>query len=418
MGCRLNQAETAIIQRGFEKEGFRVVDFGEPADLVVINTCTVTENGDTDTRRLVNRINRQNAGADIALIGCQAQIQGEKLLQMPGVKWIVGNAVKMDLARIFREAGEDMPRVLTPAIKRESFTIAEAGIDRKHTRANLKIQDGCDFFCAFCEIPFARGRARSRVFQDILQEAQTLVGAGHQELVLTGINVGTYRYQDKRILDVITALERIEGLRRIRISSVEPTTIPGELLHKMAEKGKLCRYLHIPVQSGHDEILQAMNRKYTAREFADFIQRAAALIPNVCLGTDVMVGFPGETDRHFDDTYEMMRELPFAYFHVFSYSDRNRARSRKLENKVPREIIIKRSQRMRELSARKRRAYLEKQLASTEWVLIEQKKNGYWTGLTDTYVRVRVKSDLDLHNQFVPVRLEDIDNQTIIGRVQ
>jgi len=418
LGCRLNQAETAIIQRSFEQRGYSVVDIGQPSDLVVINTCTVTENGDADTRRLVNRVNRLNAEAKIVLIGCQAQVQGEKLLQLPGVQWVIGNAVKMDLVNILQDAKSDTPQVMTPVIKRESFTIPVAGIDKKHTRANLKIQDGCDFFCSFCEIPYARGRARSRVFEDIIKEANDLADAGHQEVVLTGINLGTYHYQDKSIVDVITALETIPGLKRIRISSVEPTTIPETILQKMAAKGKLCRYLHIPIQSGSNEILQAMNRNYTVSEFTDFIQMVDRQVPDVCLGTDVMVGFPGETEGHFEETYHLLRELPFAYFHVFSYSDRSHNKSRKFSDKVPKETIIRRSQKMRELSARKRQMYLEKFLGKTEMVLIEQQKSGYWTGLTDTYIRVRARSDLDLHNQFVPVQLEQIDGQTLIGRIQ
>ena len=418
LGCRLNQAETALIQRGFEREGYHVVGFDQPADIVVINTCTVTENGDADTRRLVNKINRMNAEAQIALVGCQAQIQQEKLLEMSGVRWVVGNAVKMDLAEMLHVFDDGPPQVIAPVIKKGSFKIPFAGIDPHHTRANLKIQDGCDFFCSFCEIPYARGRARSREFDDLVREARELVAAGHQELVLTGINVGTYRFADKNIADVITALEEIVGLLRIRITSIEPTTVPGAILDRMAAQRKLCRFLHIPLQSGSDEVLQKMNRRYTAKEFIDFLRLTVDKVPGVCLGTDVIVGFPGETAANFADTYELLRELPFTYFHVFGYSDRKIARSRKSADKVPKEEIEKRSLRLRDLSARKRRTYFERFLGRTEWVLFEQKKKDFWTGLTDTYIRVKAKSDRDLHNQFLPVRLEKIDNQSVIGMIQ
>jgi threonylcarbamoyladenosine tRNA methylthiotransferase MtaB len=418
LGCRLNQAETAIIQQGFERQGYRIVGIDQPADIVVINTCTVTENGDADTRRLVNKINRLNAQSKIALVGCQAQIQQEKLLELSGVQWVVGNAVKMDLARMLPDLDGGAPQVIAPVIKKGSFTIPFAGIDPHHTRANLKIQDGCDFFCSFCEIPYARGRARSREFGDLLREARELVSAGHRELVLTGINVGTYRFEDKSILDVISELERIDDLQRIRITSIEPSTIPEMILKKMAGKNKLCRFLHIPLQSGSDPVLQNMNRRYNVKEFADFLTLAEETVPDVCLGTDVIVGFPGETEEHFGQTYDLLRELPFTYFHVFSYSDRQIARSRKHGGKVPKEEIERRSQRLRELSARKRRCYFQRFLGRTESVLFEQNKNGFWSGLTDTYIRVKAKSDLDLRNQFLPVRLEKIDNQTIIGTIQ
>ncbi len=417
-GCRLNQAETAILEQQFEKKGYQVVDFREAADLVVVNTCTVTENGDADTRRLVNKINRLNPRARIALVGCQAQVQREKLLALPNVHWVVGNEEKMELTRILQEHREDeKPQVITPAIRRRSFTIPVAGIDRKHTRANLKIQDGCDFFCAFCIIPYARGRARSREFEDILQEARQLVAAGHRELVITGINVGTYRYQGKTVFDVVAALEELEGLKRIRISSIEPTTIPLDFLKKMRRGSRLCRYLHIPLQSGSNEILQRMNRRYTREEFAEFLWQVHREVPNICLGTDVIVGFPGETEAHFEETYAFLRQLPLAYFHVFSYSERPWAKSRKLPGKVPREEIERRSKRLRELSARKRRIYLEQQIGRVEMVLFEQEKKGYWSGLTDTYVRVKVQSAEDLKNRLRAVRLDEIDGQTMIGHL-
>lgn len=425
LGCRLNQAETAILQTSFEQQGYRIVEFKKPADVVVVNTCTVTENGDADTRKVVNKINRMNPRSKIALIGCQAQIQRENLLEMPGVHWVVGNAEKMNLAPVIenglRSGG---PQVVTPVISRQRFTLPAHGIDRSHTRANLKIQDGCDFFCSFCVIPYARGRARSREFADILSEAHHLIEAGHRELVLTGINIGTYRDGEKTVLDVIENLEQLEGLERIRISSMEPTTIPWQLIERMqsnsrpskiVKSGRLCRYLHIPLQSGSNHILKTMNRRYGVEEFAEFIRQVNNAVPGVCLGTDVIVGFPGETDRHFEETYSLLLDLPLAYFHVFSYSERPWAKSRKYENKIDKAVIERRSQRLRQLSTRKRRVFMEQHLGSIEEVLFEQLKKGYWTGLTDTYIRVNVKSEKDLKNCLVPVRLEGAENHTMTG---
>ncbi len=416
-GCRLNQAETAIIQKTFENEGFAVVDYRQPADVVVINTCTVTENGDADTRRMVNRINRVNPNAEIALVGCQAQVQREKLLDLPNVRWVVGNARKMELAEILRNAGKDSPQVITPVIEKGSFTLPAAGIDSHHTRANLKIQDGCDFFCSFCEIPYARGRARSRELPDLLAEAKTLAAAGHHELILTGINLGTYRESGHSFLDVIEALETIPDLWRIRISSIEPTTIPDGLLDKMRAGGKLCRYLHIPLQSGSDAILAKMKRKYTAGTFADFLEMVWQKIPGIGLGTDVIVGFPGETREHFEETCDLLRALPLAYFHVFSYSDRDHARSSRFGEKVPREEIIRRSRILRELSRRKRTVFQQTHLGTVQTVLFEQQKDGFWNGLTATYIRVRVKSDKNIKNQLLPVRLEEIQGEFVTGNL-
>lgn len=414
-GCRLNQAETAIMEQGFDKPQYQIVDYRHSPDVVIVNTCTVTENGDADTRRLVNKVRRINPGVKIALVGCQAQVQKEKLLELPNVQWVVGNARKMEMEKILRNNGSASPQVIAPAIRRESFTVPFTGFDSKHTRANLKIQDGCDFFCSFCEIPYARGRARSREFEDILQEARQLAAAGHHELVLTGINIGTYRYRDKTLPEVIEALEGVQDLWRIRVSSIEPTTIANGIVATMAQRNKLCRYLHIPLQSGSDTILQAMKRQYTVQDFVDFLMFAHQTSPETCLGTDIIVGFPGETEALFEETYELLLKLPFSYFHVFSYSDRDHAKSSKYGDKIAREVIAQRSRRLRELSARKRRVYFQKFLGKTEAVLFETKKNGYWSGLSDTYIRVKVKSDLNVENQLLPVRLERIENQTMTG---
>lgn len=418
LGCRLNQAETAVMQRGFEAEGYRIVHFREPADLAVINTCTVTENGDSDTRRLVNKLNRLNPHCKIALVGCQAQVQREKLLQLPGVQWVIGNAVKMELANWLNSAGSDGPQVYTPVIPRQSFTVPFAGIDANRTRANIKIQDGCDFFCSFCEIPFARGRARSRQFGDIIKEAHQLVQAGRRELVLTGINIGTYDHSGRSILEVLGALNGIAGVDRIRISSIEPTTIPSEMLDMIKKEAKLCRHLHIPLQSGSDHILDGMKRKYNASEFLDFVNLAIDRIPDLCLGTDIIVGFPGESRGDFDDTYETLLKGPFAYFHVFSYSARDHAPSRRLPDAIERNVIDERSGRLRELSHFKRRNFYERFRGSSELVLFEQEKAGFWTGLTDHYIRVKTRSEENLANRFLPVKLEKIDGSAMIGSLE
>lgn len=412
-GCRLNQSETALLEQQFENFGYSVVPFEQAADVVVINTCTVTENGDADAKRLVSKIHQQHPSSGVALIGCMAQIQKDHLLKWPGVRWVVGNAHKMDLPALI-ESNDSM--VLAPKMTKESFTLPPTTEDRHHTRANLKVQDGCDFYCAFCVIPFARGPARSREYDDILKDATSLVNSGHREIVITGVNIGTYADQDYRFLDIIKGLESIDGLDRIRISSIEPTTIPNELIEHMAVSLKLCRHLHIPIQSATDEVLTLMSRKYSMTEFNDFIEFAHETVPDLCIGTDVIVGFPGETDDLFDQTETYLRESCIDYFHVFSYSERAFARSQKMDGQVSSHVISERSRILRELSARKRDLFYRSQLGQKIPVLIESKKQGRWTGLTDHYVRVQFDSDdQELKNQVRQVKLLSINGNYVEG---
>ncbi len=413
LGCRLNQAETAVLEHIFIKAGYNVVRFGRPSDVVVINTCTVTERGDRDTRRVLNRIQRTNTNAQIALVGCQAQTQKDKLRLLPGVRWVVGNDLKMELPQLI--ASGSPPGVYVPPIRRAPFTLPVSGIDTHHTRANLKIQDGCDFFCAYCEIPYARGRARSRRYHDLLRAARELANAGHREIVLTGINIGMYQDNGKNIVDVVEDLSAIGSLDRIRISSIEVTTLPDGLIDLFKRSKKLCRFLHIPLQSGSEAVLQAMDRKHTLADFDRFVRQISRQVPQICLGTDVLVGFPGETEDYFKQTLDYLETSPLSYFHVFSYSDRTHNKSRRYPDKVPQDTIRRRSEILRRLSARKRHDYLQTFIGKTEPVLFEQKKHGRWSGVTDTYIRVRVESDRDLTNRLLPVTLTGTGNQNMIG---
>jgi len=416
LGCRLNQAETATLENRFVAAGYALVTAGEAADVVVINTCTVTEHGDSDTRRLVNRIRRRRPDTRIALIGCQSQVQAEELGQLPGVAWVIGNAVKMNLPEIIHSYHGPGPLILTPEIGRTAFTMEGAAIDRHHTRANLKIQDGCNFSCAYCEIPYARGRSRSREFSDVVREARELAAAGHREVILTGINIGTYRHEEKTIIDILAALEAIDELARIRISSIEMTTIPEEILTFM-KNGKVCRFLHVPVQSGSDPVLKAMQRRHRAGDFADLMHRAVREIPDICLGTDVMVGFPGESEQHFEETHALLQRLPLAYFHVFSYSERPHSKSRLLGDKVPEAVKAGRSRALRALSMQKRQAYFHRFIGRSEAVLFEGCKNGLWNGFTDTYIRVRVAAEAPLHNRIKSVRLLGAEESSMMGEL-
>ena len=417
-GCRLNQAETASLEQCFSLDGYEVVTIKDDPEIMVINTCTVTKNADADTRKLLHRLVRRNPAIQIALIGCQAQLQAKELARFANVRWVVGNGQKMELPSILANSSEDSKvECRVDEIPHEPFSIPVTGIDRRHTRANLKIQDGCDFYCLFCVIPYARGRARSRQFNNIINEAKRLVDANHKELVITGVNIGTYEHLGKRFIDVIRQLLSIDDLRRLRISSIEPTTIPNELLPLMHSESVLCRYLHIPLQSGNDHILFKMNRRYTTAQYRAFLDKAAAQVQDICLGTDVIVGYPGETDAYFDDTVDLLRQLPFAYFHVFSYSERQEAKSKRFADQVDKPTIQRRSAILRALSRTKKHQYQERFLGSIEYVLFEHEKNDYWLGLTDTYNRVKVQSKHKLDNSLLPVKLEEIEGDMILGRL-
>ena len=422
IGCRLNQAETAILADRLKATGYRLVDFGEDTDLLIVNTCSVTEGAESDCRSVVRRILRKSPNAFVAVTGCYAQTGVETLRSLKGVDLVLSNQYKMQLpeyvAMLQTHRKRMSPEVLhTRKIDHESFVLEGAG-DYSNTRANLKIQDGCQFMCSFCIIPFARGRERSRFVEDAVREAETLADRGHRELVLTGVNIGQYRDRGTDLLDLIRRLEQIEGIERIRISSIEPTTIPDALLEYMQTSKKLCPHLHIPLQSGDDHILQAMNRRYSVDEFSKFIEKAVATIPDLCVGTDVMVGFPGEGEPQFSNTRAMLTDLPFAYLHVFSFSQRQGTGAARMNDKVLPSVIKTRSRALAELSRAKRVSYYQRFIGSTVDVIFESKDQAdTWTGLTDRYVRVSVPSSRALANTINPVVITGVMDGLAMGQL-
>jgi threonylcarbamoyladenosine tRNA methylthiotransferase MtaB len=300
-------------------------------------------------------------------------------------------------------------------ISREDFVVDGTG-DYRTTRANLKIQDGCDFFCSFCVIPFTRGRERSRKLEDVIREARELVDRGHKEVVLTGVNIGHYEHEGRTFLDLVRRLEEVSGLHRIRITSIEPTTIEPGLAKHMAESEKLCRYFHVPIQSGDDAVLQGMNRNYAAEDYRRFVEEVAQKVPEVGLGTDVIVGFPGETDEAFARTEDFLGSLPLSYFHVFSYSKRYGSRAARMNGHVHPETIKDRSRRLRDMSKAKRRGFYSRYLGRRVSVLFEQKDDsGVWTGLTDNYMRVGVVSSEPLRNRFEDVVINEVSDDLALG---
>ncbi len=407
LGCRLNQSETNLLAEKLTAAGYALVPFGAPAELAIVNTCTVTREADAKSRKLVRQFIRQNPHAYTAVIGCYAQIGAEALADIEGIDLIVGNQEKLNVLDYVAAGKNATPLIVRDRFLRDDFTIDFAGEGTPlTTRANLKVQDGCDFMCSFCVIPRARGRARSRALPNLLDEARSLVQRGARELVLTGVNIGTYAWEGHNILQVVEALAQVEGLARIRISSIEPTTIPTALFDWMADPAHpLVPHLHIPLQSGSDRTLSAMRRRDDRAAFIAFIEEAAARVPDLCIGTDVLVGFPGETKADFNDTERLLREAPVHYAHVFKYSARPGTASTRLADPVAPGVMAARSARLRKLSAEKTQAFRARFIGREVVVLIERAQNGHWCGHTANYIPVAMPGSANLRNTLQTVRL-------------
>ena len=408
LGCRLNHAESGMLCDRLQAEGYRLVPFGEPAELGIINTCTVTREADAKCRKAIRQFVKQNPTAFLAVIGCYSQTGFAEIAEIPGVDLIVGNQDKLSVLDHVADRKQDHPVILRERISPKDFSHAVIGELPFDQRANLKVQDGCDFFCSFCVIPRARGRARSREWNNTLEAARSAARRGIRELVLTGVNIGTYHSCGHSLVDLVDALDAIPGLLRVRISSIEPTTVDHGLLDRMADPGhKLLPYLHLPLQSGSDPVLRLMRRTYTTRAYRDFARAAAQRVPQLCLGTDIMVGFTGESEADFAETCRFFEELPFAYTHVFPYSEREGTLSvRRQENVVPVPERQRRCAHLRRLSAAKRRAFMQAHTGRTARVLLENPRDGGFPGYTENYIRVRIPDPgWDVRNQLVEVRL-------------
>lgn len=422
LGCRLNQAETSILGERLRRDGYELVEFGQPTDLLVLNTCSVTEDAERTSRYLIRKTLKHSPHAFIAVTGCYAQTGTEGLKKQAGIDLIVGNQYKLDLPS-YLPPSDQLQKRATPEVHRTK-TIARDDFELDlyaqpdSTRAPLKIQDGCSTMCSFCIIPFARGHERSRVLADIVQEAEMLAAQGVREVVLTGVNIGQYRQDGADLCTVIRRLEAIAGLERIRISSIEPTTVTDELLNMMATSPKLCPYLHIPLQSGDDAVLSSMNRPYHAQDFVALIERAVRLIPHLGLGTDLMVGFPGEDDEAFDKTLQLATDLPFAYFHVFPYSPRPGTAAIKLPHPVDPALVKRRTAILMARSQAKRLAFHDRHIGTTVPVLFESGlQEGYGVGTTANFLKVAVPSNRDMTNQVHRVTITAASERWAIGHL-
>ena len=418
LGCRLNQSETALIAGGLQSRGIATTPHPEKADFIVINTCTVTAQADAKCRQKVRSLHRRNPSAKIAVVGCYAQTSSEEVAILPGVSVVLGNEDKLALPEKLADWENSETSVnQVRKIGREPFTIPSAKQKSGTTRANLKIQDGCDFMCAFCVIPFARGRSRSRAFDDLLAEASALAKSGVKEIVLTGVNLGLYREGTREFPHILEALEKIEGLCRIRISSIEPTTVSKDLFVRMADSdSKLVPHLHLPLQSASDEVLRSMRRRYDFEYFSDFVETAKAAVPDICIGTDVIAGFPGETGDLFNEALENLANLPVDYFHAFPFSPRKRTRAFRMEGRVSSEALKRWIGLLKELDERKRKVFSSAYVGREMEVLFESPdRQGGWNGLSGNYQRVRCEFPGIAKGRIGRVRIQRTGRSSLFG---
>lgn len=428
LGCRLNQAETAMFCDAFRKRGYDIREFGEPTEVCVVNTCSVTAHSEARCRNMIRNVLRKHPETFMVVVGCYAEVGLEAIQAIPGVDMIVGTEQKFEVAarvEAWRAShnGDGLrkcrePIVVHAQMSQAEFTLPAVGDFFDHTRANIKIQDGCDFFCSYCIVPYTRGRDRSREFDDIHKEALQLARRGHREIVITGVNIGTYAYQGKNLLDVVKMFEDLDGVERVRLTSIEPMTIPPGMVEYLASSRKLCHFFHVPIQSGDNTILTRMNRRYTREDFDEFVLRLAACVPDAGMGTDIIVGFPGEGDQEFEHSRQVLEDLPLMYAHVFSFSPRRGTPAAKLPGRVPAETIKQRSEILRQLSAEKRRRFYQTYIGQTVSVLFEQReRNGLFTGYTGNYMKVGVSTPRDLSNTMCDVLITEIRDKLAIGRM-
>lgn len=417
LGCRLNFSETGSISQGFVDRGYEVVEFGQPADLVFLNTCTVTDGADSTCRNLIRKAQATSPEAKIVVAGCYAQMEAEKIKKMMGVDLILGTSEKY---RVFdyldgEKAADTDDEVQVRIDKSNEFWGASTTLADSHTRAFLKIQDGCNYICSFCIIPFARGRSRTLPIAEAVQEARKLVEQGFKEIVLTGVNVGEYESTSgEKLSELCRQILAIEGLERLRLSSVEPNTISRELLEVLKNSGKYQDHFHIPLQSGSDKILKLMRRKYDRAFYIKTISMIKDYFPEASIGADIIAGFPDETDEDFLETFNLLREHPITHFHVFPFSKRQNTTAAKLENQVPAQIKKKRVRDLIMLGEAKLDEFaLEKMIGKSSRVLFESEKDGYWEGYTPQFIRVRARSSIDLTNSIKDVTLMEWRGKTI-----
>jgi threonylcarbamoyladenosine tRNA methylthiotransferase MtaB len=417
LGCKLNFSETSTIARNFQNEGFDRVDFEEVADMYVINTCSVTENADKQFKQIVRKAMKLNDKAFIAAVGCYAQLKPEELAAVDGVDLVLGATEKFKITDYINDLSKnDFGEVHSCEIAEADFYVGSYSIGDR-TRAFLKVQDGCDYKCTYCTIPLARGISRSDALENVLKNAKEISEQGIKEIVLTGVNIGDYgkgefgnKKHEHTFLELVQALDNVEGIERLRISSIEPNLLKNETIEFVSKSRTFVPHFHIPLQSGSNEILKSMKRRYQREVYTERVNKIREVMPDACIGVDVIVGFPGETDEHFLETYHFLNDLAISYLHVFTYSERDNTEAAAMEGVIPANVRSKRSKMLRGLSVKKRRAFYESQIGTNRTVLFEtENKEGYIHGFTENYVRVKTPWNPALANTLQEINLTKID---------
>ena len=422
LGCKLNFSETSTIARSFQDEGFERVEFEEIADIYVINTCSVTDNADKRFKSIVKSALKLNEKAFLIAIGCYAQLKPEELAAVDGVDLVLGATEKFKVTDYIHNLSKnDMGEVHSCEIEDANFYVGSYSFGDR-TRAFLKVQDGCDYKCTYCTIPLARGISRSDTLENVLENAREISEKGIKEIVLTGVNIGDYgkgefgnKKHEHTFLDLVKALDTVEGIHRFRISSIEPNLLQQETINFVAESRSFVPHFHIPLQSGSDILLKLMKRRYLKETYTSRVEAIKNKMPNACIGVDVIIGFPGETDELFLETYNYLNELDISYLHVFTYSERPNTEAIEMEGVVPQNVRNKRSKMLRGLSVKKCRAFYESQLGKNFTVLFEsENKDGYIYGFTENYVKVKTPWNPELVNTLHEFRLTEINEDGIV----
>ena len=422
LGCKLNFSETSTIARNFQDEGFDRVDFSEPADIYVINTCSVTENADRRFKTIVKQAQKNNPNAFVTAIGCYAQLKPQELANVEGVDLVLGATEKFKITDYLNDLSKnDLGEIHSCEIEDADFYVGSYSFGDR-TRAFLKVQDGCDYKCTYCTIPLARGISRSDTLNNVLQNAKEISKKGIKEIVLTGVNIGDYgkgefgnKKHEHTFHELVKQLDAVEGIERLRISSIEPNLLKNETIEFVSKSNSFVPHFHIPLQSGSNVILKMMRRRYMKELYMDRVSKIKDVMPHACIGVDVIVGFPGETDEHFLETYNFLNALDISYLHVFTYSERDSTVASELDGVVPKNIRTKRSKILRGLSVKKRRAFYESQIGSERTVLYEsENKEGYIHGFTENYVKTKAPWNPYLVNTLHQVKLTEIDVDGIV----
>ena len=423
LGCKLNFAETSTIARLFKEKGFIKKSFLEPADVYVINTCSVTENADNECKSIVKSALLKNPEAFVAVVGCYAQLKPEEISKIEGVDVVLGATEKFKLLNYIHLSGKHLHAQIHNCEISDANFFVDAYSVGDRTRSFLKVQDGCDYSCTFCTIPLARGKSRSDLIENVIRNANKIASEGVKEIVLTGVNIGDFgkgqlitedfkKKKDVTFLDLIIALDEVKGIERFRISSIEPNLLKDQIIDFVAKSKKFVPHFHIPLQSGSNDLLKLMKRRYHKELYADRINKIKTLMPDCCIGVDVIVGFPGETDELFLETYNYLNNLDLSYLHVFTYSERDNTEAIDLPNQVSIVERKRRNKMLRILSAKKLRLFYEQQKGKILSVIFEnENKKGFMYGFTQNYVKVKYPFDETLCNSILNVTILDFDEE-------